>query len=290
MSENSTEQSFIGIHPQVEGECKYVVVPVPYEKTVSYGHGTAKGPAAVIDASYQLELYDEELGVEQWKEGIATAPAVDCNGPDEEVFKRMEDAASALIDGGKLPFFIGGEHSISQALTKPFIDQYPDISILHIDAHADLRKTYRGSERSHACAMYPASRRCKVVQVGIRSIGDDEQQFVNTGNVKTFLDHENRDMKLLIPKVLSELTDTVYLSIDVDGFDPAVFPATGTPQPGGLSWYDGIDLLREVCLSKRVVGCDVVEIAPVPHSNITEFAGAKLIYRLIGYLSSSRKN
>lgn len=184
-----------------------------------------------------------------------------------------------------VPFFLGGEHSVTQALLPPFIRRHKNLSILHFDAHADLRTEYHGSKHSHACAVYPASRTNKVVQVGIRSVGHDERQFHNAGNVITHLMHENQDLARLERQVLRELTDTVYLTIDVDGFDPSVMPGTGTPQPGGFGWYEALKLFKAVCRAKRVVGVDIVETAPVKGSNITELAAAKLAYRLMGYLS-----
>lgn len=264
----------------------FVIMPVPYEMTVSYGGGTSRGPDAVIESSVQLELYDEETGAETYKKGFFTCEPVKFLKSEKKFFPEMEKTVEALLDSTKaFPFFIGGEHSITQALLPPFIRRYKNLSILHFDAHADLRPSYQGSSHSHASAMYPASRTNKVVQVGIRSIGSDEKQYVNSGNVRTFLMHENLDMDRLIKNVLRELTDTVYLSIDVDGFDPSVMPATGTPQPGGFLWYDAMRLFRAVCERKRVVGADIVEVAPLKDSPVTEFNAAKLIYRLAGYLS-----
>ncbi len=264
----------------------FVVLPVPYERTVSYGKGTAKGPAAVLSASPQLELWDEELRTETWKNGILTLAPVDCDMPERKFFPSLERTVEGLLSStGALPFFIGGEHSVTQALLPPFIRRHKDLSILHFDAHADLRVSYRGSRRSHACALHPASLTNRVVQVGIRSVGHDERQFHNAGNVRTHLMHESLDLPKLRREVLRELTDTVYLTVDVDGFDPSVMPGTGTPQPGGFSWYDALDLFREVCRKKKIVGVDVVETAPVKGSHITELAAAKLIYRLMGYLS-----
>ncbi len=267
----------------------FVILPVPYERTVSYGKGTAKGPAAVLDASYQLELWDEETREETLRRGIFTAAPVDCSFPEKKFFPHLERTVDALLDAtGALPFFLGGEHSITQALLPPFMRRHKGLSILHFDAHADLRVSYHGSERSHACAVYPASRANRLVQVGIRSVGSDERQFINEGNVKTHLMHECQDRKKLERDVLRELTDTVYLTIDVDGFDPSVMPGTGTPQPGGFQWDEAMRLFRAVCAAKKVVGVDVVEVAPVKGSHITELAAAKLVYRLMGYLSAGR--
>jgi len=267
-------------------DAAFVVVPVPYEKTTSYGHGTKRGPAAVIDASWQLELWDEETKSDTWKKGIFTTRPVNCALPENKFFPQLERTVDELLTASKaVPFFIGGEHSVTQALLPPFIKRHKDLSILHFDAHADLRLTYEGSVHSHACAVYPASRTNRLVQIGIRSVGADEKQFHDTGHVKTHLMHENLDLKKLERDILRELTDTVYLTIDVDGFDSSIMPGTGTPQPGGFMWYDALKLFKAVCMKKKVVGVDVVEVAPLKGSPITEFNAAKLIYRLMSYLS-----
>lgn len=271
-------------------DAAFMVMPVPYEKTTSYGQGTKYGPAAVIDASYQLELWDEETKTETWKRGIFTTQPVNCALTEKKFFPRLERTVEKLLSAtSALPFFIGGEHSITQALLPPFIKRHKNLSILHFDAHADLRVTYEGSKHSHACAVYPASRTNRVVQLGIRSVGADERQFHNAGHVKTHLMHENLDFRKLERDILHELTETVYLTIDVDGFDPAVMPGTGTPQPGGFLWHDALRLFKAVCQKKKVVGVDVVEAAPVDGSNITELNTAKLIYRLMGYLCAGRR-
>lgn len=267
-------------------DAAFVVVPVPYEKTTSYGQGTKYGPAAVIDASYQLELWDEETKTETWKKGIFTTQPVDGALAEKKFFPYLEKTVNSLLSStAAIPFFIGGEHSVTQALLPPFIKRHRNLSILHFDAHADLRPSYQGSVHSHASAVYPASRTNRVVQIGIRSVGADERQFHNAGKVTTHLMHENLNFKKLERDILRELTETVYLTIDVDGFDPAVMPGTGTPQPGGFMWYEALRLFKAICEKKRVVGVDVVEVSPQKGSNITELNAAKLIYRLMGYLS-----
>ncbi len=269
--------------------CKFAVVPVPFEKTVCYGHGTAKGPAAVIEASTQIELWDEETKTETWELGINTQPAINCKGSTNTVFKNIDKTVRNLMQYKAIPFYIGGEHTVTQALAQPYIEKYKNLSILHFDAHADLRPTFEGTPKSHACALYPASRQVKVVQVGIRSVASEEKQFCNAGNVTTFLMHEHRDIKKLIPQVLKKLTDTVYITIDVDGFDPSVIPATGTPQPGGFMWYEALDLFREVIKHKKIVAVDVVEACKRSADTITEFNVSKLIYRLMGFLALKDK-
>jgi len=271
------------------GKAGFVILPVPYEHTVSYGKGTRKGPAAILDASAQLEYWDEETKKETHRSGILTLEPVNCSGGEKAFFARLEKLTADLLGRIKgVPIFLGGEHSITQSLLPPFQRKYKDLSILHFDAHADLYPEYRGSRHSHASALYPASRRTRTVQIGIRNAGLTETRFMNSGNVKTYLMHENMDFAALERKILKDLSGTVYLSIDVDGFDPSVMPGTGTPQPGGFQWYDAMKLFKAVCLKKKVVGMDIVEVSPIKGSNITEFAAAKLIYRLMGYINSKR--
>ncbi len=292
MSEDNVQiDKFMGLESKTSSLplCKFVVVPVPFEKTVCYGHGTAKGPAAVIEASTQIELWDEETKTETWELGINTQPAVNCKGSTNSVFKNIDKTVRNLMQYKAIPFYIGGEHTVTQALAQPYIEKYKNLSILHFDAHADLRPTFEGTPKSHACALYPASRQVKVVQVGIRSVASEEKQFCNAGNVTTYLMHEHRDIKKLIPQVVKKLTDTVYITIDVDGFDPSVIPATGTPQPGGFMWYEALDLFREVIKHKKIVAVDVVEACKRSADTITEFNTSKLIYRLMGYLALKDK-
>ncbi|MBI5211508.1 MAG: agmatinase [Elusimicrobia bacterium] len=274
---------FLGVKAPLE-PARFAVLLLPFEKTTSYRKGTAQGPARFIEGSLGLELWDEELRRRTYRAGIHTLRLPTRGQGAAAYFPRVQAAAAGLLDRGKTVFSIGGEHSLSQALIPAFLRRHPGLSVLHFDAHADLRPSYAGSPFSHACALYPASRRCPVVQVGIRSIGEDEAHLVNAGNVVTFPMHEHRDLRSLLPKVLRALTDTVYLSIDLDGFDPSVIPGVGTPQPGGFSWYEGLDILRGVIKGKRVVGVDVMELCPIDGDVSSELAAAKLVYRLMGYL------
>jgi len=266
---------------------RFLVLPLPYERTTSYKQGTVRGPAALLDGSLGLELYDEELGRLTFRDGIHVLPPVPCSGQTESVFARIEATVARLAAmPGKTLFCVGGEHSLSHATIPPFIKRYPGMGVLHFDAHADMRPDYQGSPRSHACAMYPISRQCRVVQVGIRSVGADEAHLVSRGNVKTFLWHEHRDMRTLLPKILRLLPPLVYLSIDLDGFDPAVIPGVGTPQPGGYLWHEALELFRTVIAHKKVVGVDIMELCPLKDTVASELAAAKLVYRLMGYLSA----
>jgi len=281
MNLNKNKIQFIIDNSTTIKSASFVIVPIPYEKTTSYGKGTKYGPKAILSASTQLELWDEELKEETYKKGIFTTKPLKFSN-----FSELEKNVEKLLTQIKgIPVFLGGEHSITQALIPPFKKIYKDLSVLHFDAHADLRLEYENSKISHACALYPASRNTKIVQIGIRSVGDEEKQFINSGNVKTFFMHENLDIDKLIKEISNELSKTLYLTIDVDGFDPSVMPGTGTPQPGGFMWYEALKIFKEICSKKKIVGMDVVEVSPLKNSNITEMNAAKLIYRLMGYIS-----
>ncbi|MCX7905105.1 MAG: agmatinase [Elusimicrobiales bacterium] len=271
------------IDPQ---KASFIIVPIPYEHTTSYGKGTKNGPKSILKSSYQLELWDEEIKKDIYKVGIFTADYFNHIKSEKVFFREIGRFVDDLISIYRgIPIFIGGEHSITQGLVPSFEKKYENLSILHFDAHADLRDEYEGNPHSHASALYPASLRSKIVQIGIRSVATEEKHLINTGNVKTFLMHECLDVDKLIEDVVEELSNNVYLTIDVDGFDPSVMPATGTPQPGGFSWYDALKIFKAVCMNKNIVGFDIVEVSPIKGSNITEFNSAKLIYRLIGYIS-----
>ena len=240
-------------------DARFLILPIPYEKTTSYGKGTGKGPEAILNSSWQVEFWDEEAKKEIWKEGIITLAPFNCAVGEKTFFRNLERSVTEILASSRgIPIFLGGEHSITQGLLPPFQKKYKNLSILHFDAHVDLRPEYEGTPHSHASALYPASRTTRTVQIGIRSVSHDEQQYMNTGKVKTYLMHENLDFARLEKNVLKDLSDTVYLTIDVDGFDPSVMPGTGTPQPGGFMWYDALKLFKAVCRKKKVVGIDVV--------------------------------
>ena len=283
------KKQFILSHNLLPQECKFIILPIPYEQTTSYGHGAKNGADAILRASWQLELWDEELNFETYKAGIFTIEDFKYTRSEKEFFSKISDYVERLIKEFDAVFiFLGGEHSITQGLIPPFEKKYRNLSVLHFDAHADLRDSYEGTKHSHACALYPTSLSSKIVQIGIRSVALEEKHLINKGNVKTFLMHENLDFKKLTKKVIDELTENVYITIDVDGFDPSVMPQTGTPQPGGFMWYDALSIFREVIYKKNVVAFDVVEVSPIKESHITEFNAAKLIYKLIGYISKKK--
>ena len=259
-----------------------VVLPVPYEATVTYGVGTRMGPQAIINASRQIETYDYDFRCEPCRCGIATSDELDqvVSSP-KDMMNRIERKAAKILDDGKFLLTLGGEHSISYPLVKAHHKRYPEVSVLHIDAHTDLRDEYQGSKFSHACVMSRIAEVCDFVSVGVRSFSGlaNERKAIDRGRIITASDfHHRADIVSLI---LSMLSDDVYISFDLDGFDPTIMPAVGTPEPGGLLWEETIVLLNEVSQSKCMVGADVVELAPVPGLIHPDFTAAKLAYKII---------
>ncbi|HAM34394.1 MAG TPA: agmatinase [Elusimicrobia bacterium] len=277
---------FMGVAAPLK-KARFVVLPLAYERTTSHKKGTCRGPAALLEGSLGVELFDEELGRQTYSGGIHTLRPPRLAGPAHRVFARIAATVARIAAmPDKTLFCLGGEHSLSHATIPPFLRRYPDLGVLHFDAHADMRPEYEGSPLNHACAMYPISRQCPIVQVGIRSVAEEEAHLLNRGRVSTFLWHEHRDMRRLIPQVLRRLPPTVYLSIDLDGFDPAAMPGVGTPQPGGYLWHEALALFKAVIASKKVVGAEIMELCPLQDTVSSEVAAAKLIYRLMGYLQA----
>lgn len=267
----------------------YIVLPVPYGGTVTFGGGTADGPEAIIAASHQVELFDEELLGEFHRAGIATLePVVPSDTPPEQMV-RVRDAAEPYVRAGKFLLALGGEHSITAPLVEAAAGHYGGISVLQIDAHADLRDTYGGTKHSHACVMRRILETTgRIVQVGIRSFSQEEYDAF-PGRVADFITPkmaaEDSDW---IEKVLSLLGDKVYLTVDIDGFDPSEAPGTGTPEPGGLTWRQVTGLIRRVAAERSIVAADVVEVSPIPGSRVTEFLAARLAYKIIAYTQTER--
>ncbi len=269
---------------------KVVIVSVPYEATVSYGKGTSKGPAAVLEASQQVELFDDELWIEPHKIGIHTHQAVNMEPVVGEesptAFQPLYDAISPIIEASKFPISIGGEHSLSLGAIKACAKRYPDLSILQIDAHGDLRKSYDGNTYSHASVayhVYKALPQPLITQVGIRNISQDEVNWLEEDKPNINIFWARQQERWNFHEIIHTLSDNVYLTIDVDGLDSSVMPSTGTPEPGGMSWYHLIELIKVLCIRKNVVGADIVELAPIPNLHAPDFLVAKLLYKLIGY-------
>jgi len=265
-----------------------VIFPVPLERTTTYEHGTRNGPAAIIAASRNMELYDEELERESYKEiGIHTLPAIDTmDGTLDEVLTELYTAELALLEDGKFPVALGGEHSITPPLVTAAAKKFKDLSVLQIDAHADLRNEYQANPQSHACAMRRVVEVCPAVQVGIRSISEEEVRAIPNLKTKIYWakDIVRAPLKPWIARVLADLSPNVYLTVDLDGFDPSLVPATGTPEPGGLDWHQVTSLIRAVADHKRIVGMDVVELLPQPGDHASDFLAAKLVYKSLGYV------
>ncbi|MBO5732973.1 MAG: agmatinase [Alistipes sp.] len=259
------------------------ILPVPYDGTSTWIKGADRGPEALLDASFNLEFYDIETGTEVYKRGIATLdPVLEDSSPEamaDEVERRME----RILTDGKFPVLIGGEHSVSIGAFRAVARRYPNLSILQLDAHSDMRDEYEGSACNHACVMARAKELTPhITQVGIRSTAREELH--NIDSKRTFYAHRIAEDDEWVERVSAQLGDEVYITIDLDVFDPAYLPSTGTPEPGGLSYREVMALLRRVIRKHRVVGLDVVELCPNPASKASDFLAAKLIYQFLSEL------
>jgi agmatinase len=277
---------FGGLEPELSDleASKVLIWPVPFEKTVSYGRGTKEGPDAIIDASRYMELYDEEIEGETASIGIHTLRAMDAERLPDEMMLALERDAHTLIETGKFLSMLGGEHSISAPVVRAFRARFPKLSVLQIDAHADLRDTYEGTKHSHACAMRRVLEVCPAVQVGIRSLSTEEARVIPQLPTHIFFAKDIAGRTDWIDRAVDLLSDDVYLTIDIDGLDPSLVPATGTPEPGGLMWYEVLTLIRTLAARRNVVGMDLVELCGSTGSNTSSFLAAKLIYKTLGYI------
>ncbi len=265
-----------------------LIWPVPFEKTVSYGHGTQHGPAAIIDASRNMELYDEEFDAEIARIGIHTLDAIDTKVPADKMMQRLYEEAKRLLQTNKFLCMLGGEHSITGPVVRAHFEKYPDLTVLQIDAHADLRESYDGTPNSHASVMRRVVELCPAVQVGIRALSLEEARAIPSLRTTVYYAKDIVGHTHWIQEVISKLSDNVYLTFDVDGLDPSLMPSTGTPEPGGLQWYESLNLIRAVAEKKRIVGMDVVELAPSAGNHAPNFLTAKLIYKILGYVFRDR--
>jgi agmatinase len=262
-------------------QASVVILPVPFDKTSTWGKGADKGPLAIIDASRYLEFYDIETGSEVYKKGIFTATPIHA-ASSSALIKKTGAAVSHYLKDNKIVVTLGGDHSVSIGVIKAYAKQYEALSILHLDAHADSRDSYEESAYNHACVIARA-RECitNIVSVGIRSM--DVSERPNVDKKKMFFAHDIYDSDRWIKNAVYELTDPVYITIDLDVFDPGIMPSTGTPEPGGLGWYQVMKLLASVSKAKRIVGFDVVELCP-SRNKAPDFLAAKLIYTLLSYI------
>ena len=263
---------------------RVVILPIPLDRTTSYMPGTRNGPHEILVASSHMELWDEETQTDVHSVGIFTLPEMDFPfGTMDEVTREIRRVASELVKRGKFPVVLGGEHSITPAVVGAVAEKYAGLSVLQIDAHADLRESFMGTRHNHACAMRRTLEFARTTQVGIRSLSPEEAAAVPSLSTAIFYDFNMRDDADWIERVVDSLSEHVYITIDVDGFDPAIMPATGTPEPGGLSWYEALKLLRRVVERRTVVGCDLVELSPMPGHVAPNFLCAKLVYKILSY-------
>ena len=252
--------------------------------------GTRFGPRAILEASRQVEFYDEELDLEPYRIGIATLGEIEVDPANPGAgLDRLEAVALKLVDSGIIPFTLGGEHSLSIAPVRALRARYPELCVLQLDAHLDLRDEYQGTKLSHASVM----RRVRelgvpTVAVGIRSVSREEADYVHAEQAPVFLAREIRQSGLPVDVILARLRNPVYITVDLDAFDPAYVPGVGTPEPGGLTWEEGLKLLRAVCERRQVVGCDIVELCPIHGQPASDFFAAKLANKMLGYLGLSQ--
>jgi agmatinase len=262
-----------------------VVLPVPYGGTVTYGRGTERGPEAIRAASQQVELFDEETRREPYRAGIHTAAAVPCASLRPEVMvRRVAERVERFLEDGKFVVTLGGEHSISEGAIAPYARRHPGLTIVHFDAHSDLRESYQGTTRSHACAGARMREHARLVQIGIRSQCPEERALIDAGKVETLFAHQMHGVDWA-PRILTGIAprSAVYVTIDVDYFDPSIMPATGTPEPGGGEWYPTLRFLRLLAEKARVVGFDVMELAPIRGLHAPDFLAARLVYKMLAY-------
>ena len=267
---------------------RFHVVPVPYEKTVSYGNGTAKGPGAIIEASSQLERFDGTS--DPGAEGIYTWPAVDCSGRPEQVIEQISFFTKRILKLKKIPVVLGGEHTVTWGVIKGYLDSgVKDFGVVQIDAHADLRDAYEGDKYSHASVMRRVVEAgVPLVQLGNRAYCEEERDARKAHKI---IVHDAVDLvprnvsKIKLPK---KFPSKVFFTVDVDGIDPSVLPATGTPVPGGLGWYQTLGLFESVARQRRIIGFDIMEFAPIPGFHAFDFAAALLAYKMMGIVQRSR--
>ena len=260
---------------------KIVLIPVPYDGTSTWQKGADKGPDAFLNASENMELYDIETGTEVYKQGVYLADAVTENSSPEAMVDAVHEATKKYIKKNKFVTVFGGEHSISIGTIRAFNEMYDDITVLQIDAHADLRESYEGSNCNHACAVYEASQTTNLIQVGIRSMDIIEKTVMD--EEKTYFAHEMAEDDSWVDSAIDQMTDNVFITIDLDAFDPSIMPSTGTPEPGGLLWYETLDFLKQVFEEKNVVGFDIVELCPNENEKSSDFLAAKLYYKMLSY-------
>ena len=276
-------KTYAGIEEQYAklDTAKIVLIPVPYDGTSTWQKGADKGPEAFLHASANMELYDIETETEPYKQGVFLADAVTENSSPEAMVDAVHEATKKYIKRNKFVTIFGGEHSISIGTIRAFNECFDNLTVLHIDAHADLRESYEGSKCNHACAVYEASQNTNLIQVGIRSMDASELSVMDKD--KVYFAHEMAQDDSWMDSALDQMTENVFITFDLDAFDPSIMPSTGTPEPGGLLWYETLEFLKMVFEEKNVVGFDVLELCPNPQEKASDFLAAKLYYKMLSY-------
>ena len=260
-------------------EAKVVLIPVPYDGTSSWQKGADKGPDAFLEASENMELYDIETRTEVYKKGIYLAPAVTENSSPEKMVEAVHKTTKNYIKQEKFVTVFGGEHSVSIGTIRAFNESFEDLTVVQIDAHADLRPEYEGSKCNHACAVYEASKNANLIQVGIRSMDVSEKDNMDENQV--YFAHDLYEDWM--DDAIGQMTPNVFITIDLDAFDPSIMPSTGTPEPGGMFWYETLEFLKLMFKKKNVVGFDIVELCPNENEKSSDFLAAKLYYKMLSY-------
>jgi agmatinase len=262
-------------------QSKIVLIPVPYDGTSTWQKGADKGPEAFLQASENMELYDIETDSEVYKQGVFLADSITENRSPEVMVEAVHDVTKKYIKKNKFVTIFGGEHSVSIGTIRAFNEMFPNLTVLHIDAHADLRKKYEGSSCNHACAVYEASQSTNLIQVGIRSMDVSETSVMDFD--KTYFAHDMATDDSWMESAIDQMTENVFITFDLDAFDPSILPSTGTPESGGLLWYETLDFLKQVFEDKNVVGFDIVELCPNSKEKSSDFLAAKLYYKMLSY-------
>ncbi len=279
--------TFLGL-PEPEGglgEARVCVLPIPYESTTTYRGGTRSGPTAIVDASRYVETYDEEVCWDLADMPILTLPSVSpLLGAAEAMSERIRDVAREVVSQDRLLISLGGEHAITAPLVEAHSEKFGQLTVVHLDAHADLRESYEGSRMSHASVIKRVAEHTDVLSVGVRSISSEEMGWLSSQErVRAVFAHEIRSDQGLLERVLGELTGNVYLTIDADVLDPGVMPGVGTPEPGGLSYDQVVYVVRRLSARCSIVGADLVELAPIPGNVVSEFTAARIVAKILAY-------
>ncbi len=283
----NTKRNYAGIPDKYAriDDAKVVLIPVPYDGTSTWQKGADKGPDAFLEASENMELYDIETQSEVYKQGIYLAPAVSENSSPEKMVESVYKTVKNYLKQDKFVTLFGGEHSVSIGSIRAFSESFEELSVVQIDAHADLRKSYEGSSCNHACALHEASKNTNLIQVGIRSMDASEKEFMD--ETRVYFAHDLYEDWM--DDAIGQMTPNVFITIDLDAFDPSILPATGTPEPVGLLWYETLDFLKMIFKTKNVVGFDIVELCPNENHKASDFLAAKLYYKMLSYKFNASK-